>query len=118
MNDVGTVVSVVFPVLTIIVSGACLLLFATTSTLRATNGDQGERIKVLEGEQARDKALITGQASEIAALQKVVTGEVQLQAIADVLDHHHAQAVQMWGRVDQVLDHTAHILDLLEERAK
>ncbi len=104
MNDIGTVVSVLFPVLTIIVSGACVLLFATTTTLRATNGDQEARIKFLEGEQERDKKLIADDESEITALQKVVTGEAQLQAIA--------------SQLATITDALEHILSIVEERAK
>lgn len=102
MHDIGTAVNVVFPVLVLIVSGVCLLLFTTTTTLRATNGDLERRVAILEAEQTRDKDLIVGQATEIMALQKIVTGEVQLQAISDLLVEHHKQSLAAWARITEV----------------
>jgi hypothetical protein len=99
-----TILGVVFPLLTIIIGGACVLLFSVTSTLRTSNGDLRARVDDLEKEQVRDKATIATQAAEIHALQKVVTGEVQLAALADVLDHHHQMAVTSAGRLEKSID--------------
>jgi hypothetical protein len=99
----STLVGIVFPILTIVVGGACVLLFGVTTTLRASNGDLRARVTDLEAGEGRSQEKIAGQASEIAALQRVVTGEVQLTAIADVLGHHHSQSVAVWTGVEHTL---------------
>lgn len=100
-----TITSVVFPVLTVIIGGACILLFSVTTTLRASNSDLRERVRDLEAKEARSEVTITGQAAEIEALRKVVTGEVHLVAITDLLTEHHAEAVKIWKSWDQRLNH-------------
>ena len=104
MINFGTILGVVFPVLTIIVGGACILLFSITGTLRSSNGDLRDRIGDLEREQAVDKATIITQAGELEALKKVVTGEVQLAAITDVLTHHHETSIAATGRIEKGID--------------
>lgn len=79
--SVGTVVSVVFPLLTLIIGGACLLLLSVTTTLRANNGDLKDRVDLLEKDLAQEKLDNAALKAEVGALQKVVTGEVQLAAI-------------------------------------
>ena len=100
-----TVQAVIFPFLTILVGAACILLFGVTTTLRATNEDQGNRIKFLEDERKRDKETLDARDQAIKALnteilmwQKTVTGEVHWTAITDLLEHHHSQAVVQWER--------------------
>lgn len=102
--DLDTALNVVFPILTVIVGGACILLFGITSTLRSSNGDLRDRVADLEASEARNEATITAQASEIAALQKVVTGEVQLAALADVLDAHHRETIVSNARIEKTTD--------------
>jgi lysophospholipase L1-like esterase len=106
MNYLPVVVSIVFPILTIIVGGFCVLQLGVTKTLRDSNGDLRARVTDLEASDQRKDEKIKGQAAEIAALQRVVTGEVQLAAIADVLQHHHEQAVHFWDNANRVLVHT------------
>lgn len=113
------IVSIVFPLLTIVVGGFCVLQLGITKTLRDSNGDLRARVDDLEASDKRKDATIGGQAAEIAALQRVVTGEVQLAAIADVLQHHHEQAVTFWDNANRVLEHTdatlAELTTLLRE---
>lgn len=100
----GTIVGVVFPILTIIIGGACALLLSVTTTLRASNGDLRDRVTDLEREQAVDKTLIASQQSDLDALRRVVTGEVQLAAITDLLEHHHRAATTAWHAVEGKID--------------
>lgn len=71
--------------------------------LREQVGDSKTRIEFLEKERAEDKALIASQTSDIAALQRVVTGEVHWVAINDLLDHHHKAAVDNWREAHSLL---------------
>lgn len=110
MPDVSSVFAFVFPLLSVLALGGCALLFGVQTTLRANNGDLKERVAILEAEQVADKKTINGQAEqiaahqgELAALSKVITGEVHLVAITDLLSAHHAQAVQQWDSVNTVL---------------
>jgi hypothetical protein len=122
----STIVSIVFPVLTIIIGGACVLLFGVTTTLRATNGDLTARVDFLEGERERLRvesattianleAKVTSCTAELEALRKVVTGEVQLTAITDLLSHHHEQAVSKWTDTFQKWSDTETILKHLDK---
>lgn len=109
----GTVVGVVFPILTIIIGGACALLLSVTTTLRASNGDLRDRVTDLEAEQKIDKSLINSQKADLDALRKIVTGEVQLAAITDLLEHHHQAAVTAWQSVEGKIDQLAPSLDTI-----
>ena len=95
----------IFSVLTIIIGGVCVLLLVSTKTLRDSRDDQEKRIKFLEDQAVRDKDTISTQAGQIDALGKVVTGEVHLVAIIDLLTEHHTEAVRNWARVSGIIGH-------------
>lgn len=73
------------------------------TSVREQNGDYEKRIKFLEDQRDRDKQTIKDQTNDIASLQRIVTGEVQWQAISDLLEHHHKDAVQHWTRAEELL---------------
>lgn len=79
-------IAVIFPVLTIIVSGFCILLYGSQTTLRATNGDQEKRIVFLEAEQVRDKREIGDLKANVEFLEGMARGDAQLAAIQTTLD--------------------------------
>lgn len=120
----GHAVSVIFPVLTVIIGGACILLFSVTTTLRASNTDLRERVKELEAKDERNAGTIKAQAAQIDALGKVVTGEAHLVAIGDLLTEHHAEAKANWvlvtgtlGHVDETMERLADALGGREKNA-
>lgn len=94
----------IFPILTVITGGACILLFSVTTTLRQSNGDLRDRVSDLEASDVRKDATIKEQAAELVALQKIVTGEVQLTALADVLDMHHRETIVSTARIEHGVD--------------
>ena len=108
-------ISVIFPVLTIIIGGACILLFSVTTTLRAANTDLRDRAKDLEGQVQRLTEKVQSQAAEISIWQKTVTGEVHLVAITDLLSTHHTESVAKWSDLHDTLTHTDHTLELMAE---
>lgn len=73
------------------------------TSLREQVGDQKTRIDSLTAERADDKATILRQTADIAALQRVVTGEVHLEAISDLLEHHHKLAESHWRTMEEML---------------
>lgn len=101
---VSTALGVIFPLLTVIIGGACILLFSITTTLRTSNGDLRDRVSDLEAKSVRDEAKITAQASEIVALQKVVTGADQLAYLSTVLDAHHTESTVALARIEKNTD--------------
>lgn len=103
MGDVTHVLSVIFPVLTIIIGAACALQYSIVTTLRASNTDLRERVKELEDKEKRAEATIAAQVVELGLWQKTVTGEVHLIAITDLLEHHHAETVRIWAEVQATL---------------
>ena len=110
MPDLGSIVGVIFPLLTLLAVGACALLYGVTTTLRANNGDLKDRVGILEHEgETKDhkitalQAEVIGQKGELDALRKVVTGEIHLVAITDLLTAHHTQAVKEWRDIETVL---------------
>lgn len=102
--DVGQVVSVVFPLLTLVIGGACILLLTITSTLRASNGDLRDRVGDLETSLKDEEATTKVLKADLAALQKVVTGEVQLNAILTLLESHDKITISEHARLEKVLD--------------
>lgn len=108
-------IATIFPILTIIIGGACVLLLVSTKTLRDSRDDQEKRITFLEAKSVRDDATILAQAGQIDALGKVVTGEAHLVVITDLLTEHHAEAVKSWTHVGATLEHVdATMVDLVE----
>ncbi len=112
MPDIGSIFGVIFPLLSVIALAGCALLFGVQTTLRANNGDLKDRVAILEAEQKVDKETIAAQSKQISAHQgeietfsKVITGEVHLVAITDLLSEHHAQAVAQWEGINEVLTH-------------
>jgi hypothetical protein len=73
------------------------------TSVREQNADYERRIVFLEAAGARDQATIAQQSADLAALQRIVTGEVQWQAISDLLDHHHKAAQEQWVRHTELL---------------
>lgn len=115
----GSIVGVIFPLLTILAVGGCALLYGVQTTLRANNGDLDKRVAILEAEGVRKDAQIAaqqkeidGQRAELATLGKVVTGEAYLVAISDLVTEHHAQAVREWQTINGTL---TEILGLLKK---
>ncbi len=112
--DAGTVISVVFPLLTLITGGACILLFSITTTLRANNGDLKDRVAILEAEIATEKAENAAMKVELAAMHKVVTGEVQLAAILTLLEAHDKNSVAEHARIEKAIDSAlGHVLQTI-----
>lgn len=101
----GHAISVIFPVLTVIIGGACILLFSVTTTLRASNADLRDRVKELEDKDQRNEVTISAQAAQLDALGKVVTGEAHLVVITDLLTTHHSEAVAQWSKLGTALTH-------------
>lgn len=115
--DLGTIVGVVFPLLTVITGGACVLQFSVTRTLRDNNGDLKERVSILESEIAIEKTANASLQSQVDALQKVVTGEVQLQAILTLLEGHDRASVTAHARIEMAIEQgTATMLAAVAER--
>lgn len=73
-------------------------------------GDARSQIEDLKAGRSEDKATIAQQASDIAALQRVVTGEVHWLALGDTLDHHHQLAEKHWKRDEELLEQILHKL--------
>lgn len=105
-----TIVNVIFPVLVVIIGGACTLLLISTKTLRDSRDDQEKRIVFLESQHERDVETIRSQGEEIRVWSKTVTGEVHLVAITDLLSHHHDQAVQIWNQWEGRFEHLEELL--------
>ncbi len=117
--DAGTIISVVFPLLTLITGGACILLFSITTTLRANNGDLKERVSILESEIEAEKAANASMKAELAAMHKVVTGEVQLAAILTLLEAHDKTMVAEHARIEKAIDSAlGHVLQTLIQKDK
>ncbi len=102
--NVGTVVSVVFPLLTLIAGGACILLFSITTTLRSSNGDLRDRVSDLEKALSTEEEKTKTLQSDLSALQKVVTGEVQLNAILTLLETHDKSTVAEHARIEKAVE--------------
>lgn len=111
----GNAISVIFPVLTVIIGGACILLFSVTTTLRASNTDLRERVKELEDKDRRNEVTITDLRAQAEALGKVVTGEAHLVAIGDLLTEHHTEAKDAWAHMGSTLTHVDETMTDLAE---
>lgn len=83
--------------------GRVISLREDVSDARAKIEEQRGEIDDLKGDRATDRATIGRQASDIAVLQRVVTGEVHWQAISEMLDHHHDTAEKHWSSTEENL---------------
>src|SRR5687768_7905247 len=87
------IVGIIFPILTVIAGGIAILAYGANKVLRDTAEDLRKRVNDLEKDREQDRNVISAQAAELKVWQRAVTGEVQLAAIMDLLDTHHADAV-------------------------
>jgi hypothetical protein len=110
----------VFPVLTLIIGGACVLLLVSTKTLRDSRDDQEKRIKQLEDERTRDKDTIVAQDAEIKFWQKAVTGETHLVAIIELITQHDTKASEHWEHLNTSVEHLdttmTHLAETMEDK--
>lgn len=113
-----TIVGVIFPVLTVVIGGACILLFSVTTTLRASNSDLRERVKDLEAKNLTNEATISAQKVEIELWSKTVTGEVHLVAIEDLLTHHNNYAVKLGDSLTKCMAHLDGSIEDLDDLMK
>lgn len=78
-----------------------------------------EQIEALRSERDDLKAKLTEVSADLAALGRVVRGEVHWQAITDQLDDHHRQVLAHWASEEEVLrDIRADLRDVLREQGR
>lgn len=94
----ATIVSIIFPILTIVAGGVAILAYGSNKVLRDTGADLRQRVEDLEGERDSIRARADSAAAELKVWQKAVTGEVQLAAILDLLGDHHRESVAEWAK--------------------
>lgn len=102
--DLGNLLSTASVIVALATFAGLALQRGIVTSLREQVGDQKTRIDSLTAERGEDKATIARQASDIAALQRVVTGEVHWTAISDLLEHHHKAAQENWQRGESLLE--------------
>lgn len=97
-------------ILTIVAAMGAGLSIATVRELRARVGDlRGEiadkdrRLSQAEADVLAERAERKIQATEIAALQRVVTGDEKLTAIRHEGNRHHAAATEHWREEEALL---------------
>lgn len=92
------IVSIIFPILTIIAGGIAILAYGSNKVLRDTAEDLRKRVVDLELDRDALQVRANSQAAELSVWKKAVTGEVQLTAILDLLSDHHKEAVREWAK--------------------
>jgi hypothetical protein len=88
------------------------LMRGTVTNLREQLADTRADNAEMRISRVEDRALIDTQKAELAALAKIVTGEVHWQSISETLDHHHVEAKQHWTRAE---GNTSQMLDALHD---
>jgi chromosome segregation ATPase len=84
--------------------GRVVSLRADLGDARGKIAEQRDEIDDLRSDRETDRQTISQQSSDIALLQRMVTGEAHWQAISDVLDHHHQSAERHWSGTQSSLD--------------
>lgn len=113
MDQLGGILTAVLTVTTIIGTAFAGLQRANVQNLRESNKDLRDARDDLEKERDKLKVTVDQQASDIAALGRVVTGEVHLVALGDRLDEHHAEARDYWHRDEQISARTLKAIERL-----
>lgn len=80
------------------------LLRGTVTNLRERLGDSREEVVDLTRKRDADQARITVLEADLAALTRVVTGEVHWVALEQKLDTHHEQAEAHWVKAEGLLE--------------
>lgn len=89
------------------------LMRGVVISLRERLKDVTEERDDLKAKHAEDQATIRGLRADLAALSRVVTGEVHWQTISEHLDHHQATAESHWERIEAMV---GRVLDQLRNR--
>lgn len=102
-NLAGVIVSV-----SVVVSVAAFALVLlgreTVTNLRATNGDQRDRIVLLEASEMRLEARVAELEAENKLLRTMATGEVEVAAVKELLNSHHEESRAAWAKTAERLD--------------
>lgn len=105
------ILTTVLGVVVIVAGGLAALQQGQLKTLRDTNADLRARRDDLEKDVDRLEADVTHRDEQLGtseaekeALRRVVTGEVQLTAITDLLEHHIADSSRGHARIEKAID--------------
>lgn len=71
--------------------------------VREQNGDLRADVADKDRRHEEDQRRINKMLADIEALRGLVTNEVLVQAISDLLDHHHRRSEEQWGEEQEIL---------------
>jgi uncharacterized membrane protein len=118
----GQFISIASAIVALAGMAGLALVRGNLTAVREQNKDLRDEVGDLTRREEANKGLRDQQAADIAALQRIVTGEVQWQSISDLLDHHHKAAQEQWHRHEDLLgrheDLLIEIRDLLGRRSE
>lgn len=103
MGDVLGLISTALGIISIATLAGLGLLRGTVVNLREQLVDARAELTVLKDSRTEDKRLLALQKSDMEALVRTVTGQVNWTAISDQLEEHHRQALQHWDRDETLL---------------
>lgn len=104
-----TLVHSVLAVSTVVAMVLFGLAMGLLTTLRNSNKDLRDRVGDLEKDRDEDEKHIAQLEADNTVLKRIATGEVQWQALSDLLDQHHKESMTAWNEIKAAISatHTA-----------
>lgn len=111
--DFGSVLNAALSIVAIATLAGLGLMRGTVTNLRENLADARAEIADKDRRLTELETKSQTQATDLAALGRVVTGEAHWVAIGDKLDEHHGQATTHWAKDETIL---TEIRDLLQPK--
>lgn len=102
--DLGNLLSTSLTVATVGSLAGVGLMRGTLNNLRARLNDYEKEVEEKDRRHTEDRATLAQTATDLAALQRIVTGEAHWVALGQVLDEHHEQAKEHWAKDETLLE--------------
>ncbi|HKY57651.1 MAG TPA: hypothetical protein VJL80_06410 [Aeromicrobium sp.] len=102
--DLGTIAATASTVVALSGVAAWAVQRDSLKVVREQNSDLRADISDKDRRHDEDERTIAQLRSDLEALARVVTNEVLIQAINDVLTHHHERSEVHFGEIKEILD--------------
>ena len=124
--DISGILLGVFGLIATVAAMLAAVIWGNVQGLRSANADLRLRVTDLESSNLTLKAENVELKSSLRTLTQNISGEVHWEALSEVLEHHHRDAIQHWEKEtgaitdmrDLIKESTSLLADILREERR